>query len=569
MAHNTVTDETPDMARTSDLLQRSGRWYFNKAFPKELWSITGTAPFRVSLHTASLAMAVRLRGPVEARYWATVDRARLKLAGGGAPVSAKFDAGMMVARWLVHEAEFWERTKPKEMSEYEHELHCESLSEQIADCDRSLGTGNLEKADSQATSFLAGEGIEPNPDSLEYRQFRQLMIRAWKELALRQQAEMYGDFSYRPTDPAIVRAMEPQAAASVKRTIDDLIEAYSTDRNGRVGWSPSTKAAYAPVWRLLRDTLGGTRDVSSLTREDGRRLYEIVQGLPRNLGKLSALQGLTVPAAVQRAKALGLPTIAPKTINGSYMGCLASTFGWAVKEQWLSANPVTGLTVLDPVDAADKRDPFDDAQLKRLFSSGPWATPQGRHRPLAFWGPLIALFQGMRRGEIAQLNVADVETIEGVVVLRVRPGDEGQRVKTRASRRSIPVHAELKRLGFLEYVAQQRARGSRQLFGGEAPNSRGQWGDGLSDWFNRHLAVQGIKGVRLGMHSFRHNFEDRLRAVELHGTDLGRALAGRSTGNEKSEAGYGDGYSVGQLAAAMAKISYPNLDLSHLYRDGQ
>ena len=67
------------MARRSDLIQRKGRWYFNKGYPEELWPVVGSAPFRASLGTDSLEQAQRQRGGMELRYWAAVDAARRKL----------------------------------------------------------------------------------------------------------------------------------------------------------------------------------------------------------------------------------------------------------------------------------------------------------------------------------------------------------------------------------------------------------------------------------------------------------------------------------------------------------
>ncbi|ARS28731.1 hypothetical protein KC8_15730 [Sphingomonas sp. KC8] len=32
------------MARTANLIKRNGRWYFNRAFPKDLWPVLGKAP---------------------------------------------------------------------------------------------------------------------------------------------------------------------------------------------------------------------------------------------------------------------------------------------------------------------------------------------------------------------------------------------------------------------------------------------------------------------------------------------------------------------------------------------
>lgn len=53
------------MAREANLIQRNGRWYFNHAYPKHLWPITGKSPFRLSLNTDSLEEAPRQRGAAD------------------------------------------------------------------------------------------------------------------------------------------------------------------------------------------------------------------------------------------------------------------------------------------------------------------------------------------------------------------------------------------------------------------------------------------------------------------------------------------------------------------------
>lgn len=99
-------------------------------------------------------------------------------------------------------------------------------------------------------------------------------------------------------------------------TVEELIEAYEADKSP--GWSGSSKKAVLPVFRLLRDVFAG-REVGSITRE-----------------------------AVQKGKAMGLPTIQPKTINDGYLLHIASMFNWAQREQWIASSPFSGLSVHEP-----------------------------------------------------------------------------------------------------------------------------------------------------------------------------------------------------------------------------
>ena len=215
--------------------------------------------------------------------------------------------------------------------------------------------------------------------------------------------------------------------------------------------------------------------------------------------------------------------------------------------------------------ARDKRAPFTLDQLRLLFSEAPWdaPAPHDRFRPGAYWVPLIALFIGARLGEITGLRIMDVEELEGIPALRIRPY-EGHTIKNDGSRRDLPVHSALLQLGLLAFVAWRRsvAKPADLLFPDDKANSRGQWGAKLGERFAFFVKSKGFVGAKLGIHSFRHNFEDRLKAVKLHGTALGKALAGRQIAG--SEASYGSAFVLGDLQAALEQVMHPGLNLSHL-----
>jgi integrase len=361
-----------------------------------------------------------------------------------------------------------------------------------------------------------------------------------------------GDMVPTPTLPEL-RKRQSSGSVRTGRTLRDLIEAFKADRADQ--WSISASRNFVPVERLMLEVLGEDFPLADIDRDRGRELFETVKKLPKGMGRTPGLKRLSVAKAIN----LGLPGLSPKSINGTYLSTMKAMFKFAVNEQWMVASPMLGLTVVDPVHAADKRDPFTVNQLNTIFSGAPWSprddAPRGK--PLHYWGPLIALFHGMRRSEIAQLHVSDVMEVAGVQVILIKAGG-GKRTKTKNARRMLPVHPELVQLGFLDYVGQRRAAGGVQLWEGERPNNTMQWGDGFSDWFSRLIKAHTFTGTRLGLHSFRHNFEDALREAGLHGSALGAELAGRTKGGDTSN-NYGSGYPTRLLADAMAKIAYPGL----------
>jgi hypothetical protein len=127
------------------------------------------------------------------------------------------------------------------------------------------------------------------------------------------------------------------------------------------------------------------------------------------------------------------------------------------------------------------REPFTTAELKLLFAAPVFTKgerPVGGRGVAAFWLPLIGLFSGARQSELAGLSVADVRTdvpsnVTALFITRDR--ERGKRVKTRQSERAVPVHPELVKLGFLDYVQDvQRTRGDDAwLFPLIAPNTGG------------------------------------------------------------------------------------------------
>ena len=138
----------------------------------------------------------------------------------------------------------------------------------------------------------------------------------------------------------------------------------------------------------------------------------------------------------------------------------------------------------------------------------------------------------------------------------------GQRtLKTASARRDIPVHPELLRLGFMDFVKERRkaAKPNDLLFAGEAAYARQQWGRGLGDWFTRKVRSLKLEGRKLTFHSLRHDFRDALREAEVE-----RGLADYLMGHAQEGMGaqYGSGRpSLARLSAAAAKVSYGGLKL--------
>lgn len=227
-------------------------------------------------------------------------------------------------------------------------------------------------------------------------------------------------------------------------------------------------------------------------------------------------------------------------------------------------NPWEGLSI--EYTTTTPRRPWSTEQLQKLtalplFTS--YAIPRGWQsgQDAAYWLPLLGIFTGARISELAQLRVIDVETVDGVAVLRITNEAEGASIKTEAGRRAVPVHRELERLGFLEYVAAIRAARAVPLWPA-LRLAKGKAGSYFSQWFSTLRKVDEQTSLP-DFHSLRHTVRSKLSSAgvaeptidvlighEVKGSTGARTYTERTTEFLKRE---------------LDRLSYPGLDLPRVF----
>ena len=391
--------------------------------------------------------------------------------------------------------------------------------------------------------------------------------------------EAHGPSVIVPARPVI--RPEPSPATSTAPSEKTMREAFELFRSDPAKHrTRKTDLHYLNLIELTVGLWGARRTIRSIDREACRELLDTLIWLPTNAEK--KFPKLSPVQASAMAKAKGLPgTLSPASVNG-YMNKFRAVMNFAANEGWIEKNPAKGLQVIDRVRRRDKRLPFSAEQLRLIFDApiyrgcvDDWAgysTPGHAHpRRGRFWVPLIALFSGMRMNEICQLHAADIHRLDGVDCFFVTEGpsdsDNGKRLKTAASERFIPVHPTLVDLGFMTFVEERRAAGAVRLFSELQKSSTGYYSDPFSKWFRRFLQRAGADRPKTCFHSFRHCYRDALREAHIE-HEVALALGGWSSGSGgeagETAANYGRGYRPTTLYSAMAKINYPDLNLSHL-----
>ncbi|WP_156950795.1 site-specific integrase, partial [Terasakiella pusilla] len=333
-------------------------------------------------------------------------------------------------------------------------------------------------------------------------------------------------------------------------TLDDLYHRYMDDpaRNR----SQKTVMTYQSVYNVLIDIFGADKSIADIDREDCRQFMDVVRYLPANAKKRFPRKSLVEISEIARQKKM--TPMAPLTIN-KYVNKLSAMLNWAVEEELLVHNPAIGLKVADPVHAQDKRLPFNDHQLQKIF------TALSDKSGAEYWVPHIGLYNGLRLNEICQLNVEDIIVRDKVWCFNItRETDRGvddKVLKTKASERIVPIHPQLLELGFMRYLKQFERKPRGKLFPDIRVGTTGYRSDIFSKWFARFLKSIDADGDRTSFHSFRHNFRDALREADVR-HEIAMQLGGWADGSRGKSAQlfYGKGFTMKAVLTELKKVDY-------------
>lgn len=303
-------------------------------------------------------------------------------------------------------------------------------------------------------------------------------------------------------------------------------------------------------------------------------------------------------------------------VDGHVKRTLKEMFSLARTKALMTAdNPLTKLDTmpkLPEVERKKRQNPrfaFSSEQINTLFSSD-WYAPKstqfrGKLRvdlAARYFGPLIGLLHGVRVREFLQLMTSDVLFVDNVLCFKFQvemPSENHSTIQNVTSERStgkgdmilpsrslknesvlrtIPVHPKLIELGFLNYVeACRQSKGIEvPLFHSSVPKPGGKtpmWGRAFEQSFLRFVRDTLNFGNGFGSHSFRHQFEDRIRNSQARlgvwPAGISQLLSGRQLLRDKdreffresgSEQGYGNGYQPSAALPFLEKLIFDDIN---------
>ncbi len=276
------------------------------------------------------------------------------------------------------------------------------------------------------------------------------------------------------------------------------------------------------------------------------------------------------------------------TSVSKYTSALKRLCEFALHNNFCATNPAEQVQFHYTKEPQVDRELFTTDDLRKILNGHVYQAEKldgVQHYPYHFWIPLLGAFTGARLNELCSLNVNDIKYDEETKYwyIDINDDDPRKKVKTKDSKRIIPVHHHLIEFGFIEYVDQQKRSRKKMLFSdGLTYNPKSGWGDKASKWFNK-LEKKGNDKYAMGylarcevkkpgntdqkaFHSFRHTFIHNLKNNPDISIDRVADLCGHEKGILQTQSYGGSQYKMPIKVDTIEKLNY-DIDLSHIRYD--
>jgi integrase len=370
---------------------------------------------------------------------------------------------------------------------------------------------------------------------------------------------------------ALTEEQKRHASMTALEAVDEYIRIKPKARgNGEaagviVDPSRQVRKSQAKVWghsqrrqfraaAFLFGKSNGRKPLAATTQDDLNDFYDRLNRLPSSHHKSPRHETMPLEAICEEAAARMADATESTVTIGLDVGTINRHFANLKRLcAWLGGKtPVGPLDFSDFIleeddrDDRDERDPYTIEQGLELFRLPIWtggasledrltARPGGRvWHDAAYWVMPIVWYSGMRREEACKLLVDDIGEEDGIAFFNIRKTHAGT-VKTATSVRKVPINGELRRLGFLDYVAAMKAAGEIYLFPEIIP---GRGGRTLGDVFFKNVWLNIKPHLTLvkpgqAVHSGRHMVSTELKMLQTF-EEFRADLLGQKTGGENA-----------------------------------
>ncbi|WP_169741573.1 DUF6538 domain-containing protein [Beijerinckia mobilis] len=154
--------------------------------------------------------------------------------------------------------------------------------------------------------------------------------------------------------------------------------------------------------------------------------------------------------AIAYKNALLAGGLSPRTVQACHLSGLKALYEHGLANKLVVSNPFAAVRLTGHASRQARRSNIRKEGITDVEAATILRAALADRRPAYRWLPWLAAFTGARITELCQLRFEDIEKIDNVPCLRIRP--EAGSTKTDAGERLVPLHDQILEMDFLSFV---------------------------------------------------------------------------------------------------------------------
>jgi integrase len=373
---------------------------------------------------------------------------------------------------------------------------------------------NAERVEGFVDRFLERKEIPFKKESVEYKKLRREFIKALIEYFKVEKERFQGNYNnwYDDLHSVLKKKELPQQIQSAKQKkghlLSEVIQEYTKEKIQNKEWNDKNREETLTFYKQLIEILGD-KDIKDFSRNELLDYQGLLIKFPANIKKRKELRDLPLAEIISLIQNDDLPPcriISTKTVNKNLIRVNA-IFEYAKERGYSTVNPAFKLKVSSKGDKeSEEKDLYTSQDIEKLLNS-PVYKRTNTGRPERFWIPLIGLYSGLRLGEICQLYKDDIKEEFGIPYFDINKNTEDKSLKTKSSKRLVPISPLLIKLGFLSYVNSVKT----DRLWNNLQRRRDGYGHDFSRWYNDYEGRYITDHPKKSFHSLRHSFINSMK----------------------------------------------------------
>lgn len=362
-------------------------------------------------------------------------------------------------------------------------------------------------------------------------------------------------------------------------SMKELVAKFLTER--RIGRSVDKKSQneldgiFRNIIALCGNPLVSNLTNDLITHNFSKNLQKIPSNLRKKKQYKSANGFYEIYDCIKIAELENLPIISYRT-QKKYIIHFKEFLNWSINRDYIDKKSILALEFFKKVknNTPEHEKSYSSNELKVIFYDDIYASGEFHEKEdYKHFGIILALYTGMRANEIAQIEVQDIKQKNNIwyidLLNRYKQPDgrtiEKKKLKTKSSRRIIPIHNHLIALGFLNFYNHKKKLQHTFLFQELLNEESKIQVRRMTDWYRNTFLKKLINSNKVlakkNFHSFRHTFIDATKQQDIK-EKVGMEIAGHSD-KSSVHAGYQQDYKLEIRHTEINKIDF-GLDLSKI-----